>query len=158
MMDVLGNKRFQSSCAVVVLCLASAISSTSKSGSVSVQGVVVAIQRGETDGRLIEPDSFADLAEIYMVRADRWSVPRKEKYVLIEYVHHTGLIPYAEFDKTHWKFEPHQYSAEENRDCLSWMAREGLTFMPTVFGAQVKLPDPKTLSCFLMVKRPTAAR
>ena len=120
----------------VFVSLGCAKSSAQKDDFPSVQGVVVAVQKGETDTRLLEPESFADLAEIYIVRADRWSSPtHKEKYVLVEYVHHTGLIGYEEFDKAHWNFELHHYSAEENRDCLSWMAREGPSFRPTAFGA-----------------------
>jgi hypothetical protein len=71
-----------------------AMSARPKNDLVVAEGVVVAIQGGKTDTRLIEPSSFADLAEVYMVRADRWSQPRKEAYILVEYIHHTGLIPY----------------------------------------------------------------
>jgi hypothetical protein len=120
---------------------------------ISAEGVVVEIQGGKTDTRLIEPQSFADLAEVYMVRVDHWSEPRTERYILVEYIHHTGLIPYDAFDKTRWKFEIRQASPEEARDCLSWMVREG-AFHPTAFGAKAKLPDPKALTCFLMDKRP----
>ena len=77
-----------------------AMSARPKNEFVLAQGVVVAIQGGKTDTRLIEPQSFADLAEVYMVRVDRWSRPRKEKYILVEYIHHAGLIPYDAFDKT----------------------------------------------------------
>lgn len=72
----------------------------------------------------------------------------------VEYIHHADLIQYDEFDKTHWSFEIHQASPEETKDCLSWMAREG-SFHPTAFGAKVRLPDPRVLSCFLMEKRPS---
>jgi hypothetical protein len=139
------------------LWLAYAMPSAPGDESVSAEGVVVAIQGGKTDTRLIEPASFADLAEIYMVRVDRWSQPRKEKYILVEYIHHADLIRYDEFDKTRWNFEIHQASPEDTRDCLSWMAREG-SFHPTAFGAKAKLPDPKGLTCFLMKKRPSAVR
>jgi hypothetical protein len=130
-----------------------ATSSAPKNEFVSAEGAVVAIQGGKTDTRLVDPASFADLAEIYVVRVDRWSQPRKEKYILVEYIHHADLIRYDEFDKTRWNFEIHQASPEETRDCLSWMAREG-SFYPTAFGAKAKLPDPKGLTCFLMEKRP----
>ena len=132
-----------------------AMSARPKNEFVVAEGVVVAIQGGKSDTRLIEPQSFADLAEVYMVRVDRWSQPRKEKYILVEYIHHTGLIPYGAFDKTRWNFEIHQASPEETRDCLSWMAREG-PFHPTAFGAKAKLPDPQRLACFLMEKQPSA--
>src|SRR5580658_7700733 len=116
--------------------------SSAKDNALVVQGVVVAIQRSKTDSRITEPESFADMAEIYMVRADRWSAPvHKEKYILIEYVHHTGLIAYEQFDRTHWSFELHPQSPETNKECLSWMAREAkeeLTFMPTAFGSKAK--------------------
>ena len=137
----------------VFIWLVCATSAAPKNEFVSAEGVVVAIQGGKTDTRLIEPASFADLAEIYMVRVDRWSQPRKEKYILVEYIHHADLIRYDEFDKTRWNFEIHQASPEETRDCLSWMVREG-SFHPTAFGAKAKLPDPKGLTCFLMEKRP----
>ena len=149
------DSRLQVLCIAVLFSLGCATSSATKDAFLSVQGVVVALQRGETDTRLIEPESFADMAEIYMVRADRWSPPvRKEKYILIEYVHHTGLIGYEQFDKTHWNFDLHQQSPEANQECLSWMAREG-TFKPTAFGAKAKLPDANTLPCFLMTTRPS---
>jgi len=141
----------------VFLWLVCATSSAPKNEFVSAEGVVVAIQGGKTDTRLIEPASFADLAEIYLVRVDRWSQSRKEKYVLVEYIHHADLIRYDEFDKAHWNFEIHQASPEETRDCLSWMAREG-SFHHTAFGAKIKLPDPKLLTCFLMEKRPSVVR
>jgi hypothetical protein len=96
------------------------------------------------------------MAEIYMVRVHRWSQPRKEKYILVEYIHHTDLIRYDEFDKFRWNFELHHASPEEEKDCLSWMAREG-SFHPTAFGAKTKLPDPRRLTCFLMEKRPSVA-
>jgi hypothetical protein len=142
------------------LCVAT--SSAPKDDSLSVQGVVVAIQRGETDTRLIELESFADLAEIYMFRVDSWSQPsRKEHYILVEYVHHSGNIEYEQFNKIHWNFELHQQSPEANRECLSWISRgttEELAFKPTTFGATAKIPEPKTLPCFLMTQRPTVAR
>ena len=131
-----------------------ATSARPKDEFVVAEGVVVAIQGGKTDTRLAEPSSFADLAEVYMVRVNHWLQPRKETYILVEYIHHTGLIPYDAFDKTRWNFEIRQASPEETRDCLSWMAREG-PFHPTAFGAKEKLPDPKGLACFLMEKRPS---
>lgn len=97
----------------VFLWLVSATSAARKNTLVSAEGVIVAIQGGLTDTRLVEPASFADLAEIYMVRVDRWSQPRKEKYILIEYIHHTDLIRYGEFDRSRWNFEIRQGSPEE---------------------------------------------
>ena len=120
---------------------------------VSVEGVVVAIQRGKDDTRIVDPNSMGDLAEIYLVRADHWSQPHKEKYIVVEYIHRADLIGYDQFDKTLWKFEVHQASPGESKNCFSWMAR-GPSFLSTAFGAKVKLPDPKTLTCFLMTKRP----
>ena len=97
-----------------------------------------------------------------MVRADRWSPSvRKEKYIIVEYVHHAGLIEYEQFNKTHWILELHQQSPEVNQECLSWITRgatEELKFVPTAFGAKTKLPDPKTLPCFLITERPSVAR
>ena len=160
--DALLNKRLRALCLFVVFFLSCAISSAPKGDALSVQGVVVAIQTGEKDARLIEPESFADMAEIYMVRADHWSPPvRKEKYILIEYVHHTGLIGYKQFDGTHWNFELHPQSPETNHECLSWITRgatEELKFVPTAFGAKTRLPGPKMLPCFLITKRPSVAR
>jgi hypothetical protein len=127
----------------------------SKEEPISVDGAVVATQRGKTDTRLIEPASFADLAEIYMVRVD--DGPLKQKYIIVEYIHRADLISYEQFDKTLWKFDVHQASPEQSKDCLSWMAR-GPSFVPTAFGANVKLPDPKELPCFLMTKRPSVVR
>ncbi|HTQ62514.1 MAG TPA: hypothetical protein VMI32_19970 [Candidatus Solibacter sp.] len=124
----------------------------------SIEGAVVAIQRGEKDTRLIDPPSFADLAEIYMMRVDHWSQPHKEKYVLVEYVHHDDLIGYDKFDKTAWRFEFEQPSAKDNDECHSWMARSKSSFIPTAFGRREKLPDPKTLSCFLVTKQPVPIR
>ena len=162
MIHALLNKRLRALCLLAVFFLSCAISSAPKDDALSVQGVVVAIQRGEKDARLIEPESFADMAEIYMVRADHWSPPvRREKYILIEYVHRTGLIGYKQFDRTHWNFELHPQSPETNQECLSWMAREAkeeLMFKPTAFGAEAKLPDARTLSCFLVTKRPSPGR
>src|ERR1700730_6739025 len=149
------HKRLHPVFVILLVSLSCAPRSASKDDSLHVQGVVVAIQRGKTDSRIIEPESFADMAEIYMVRADHWSPPvRKEKYILIEYIHHTGLIGYKQFDRTRWNFELHP---ETNQECLSWMAREAkeeLTFMPTAFGAKAKLPDARKLSCFLVTERP----
>jgi hypothetical protein len=156
------KKRLEAAFVILVVALSCAPLSSSKDDSLLVQGVVVAIQRGKTDSRIIEPESFADMAEIYMIRADQWSPPlRKEKYILVEYVHHAGLIEYKQFDRTHWNFELHLQSPETNRECLSWMAREAkeeLTFMPTAFGAKTKLPEPRTLSCFLVTERPSPSR
>jgi len=160
-MHAVPNKRLHAVFVILVVSLSCAPLSASKDDSLLVQGVVFAIQRGKTDSRIIEPESFADMAEIYMVRADRWSPPvRKEKYILIEYVDHKGLIEYKQFDRTRWNFELNPESSETNQECLSWMAREakeGLTFMPTAFGAKAKLPDAGTLSCFLVTKRPSPA-
>ena len=149
-------------CLLVAFFLSCAASSAPKDDALTVQGVVVAVQRGEKDARLIEPESFADLAEIYMVRADRWSPSvRKEKYIIVEYVHHARLIEYEQFNKTHWILELHQQSPEVNQECFSWITRgtaEELKFVPTAFGAKTKLPDPKTLPCFLSTKQPSVAR
>ena len=52
-------------------------------------------------------------------------------------------------------------SLETNQECLSWItrgAKEELTFMPTAFGAKAKLPDARTLSCFLVTERPSPGR
>jgi hypothetical protein len=153
------SKRLHAVFVILVVALSCAPLSASKDDSLLVQGVVFAIQRGKTDSRMIEPQSLADMAEIYMVRADHRSpAVRKEKYILIEYVHHTGLIGYKQFDRTHWNFGLHPESPETNQECLSWMAREameGLTFMPTAFGAKPKLPDARTLYCFLVSERPS---
>jgi hypothetical protein len=91
-----------------------------------------------------------------MVRADHWSEPHKAKYIIIEYIHRANLIAYGEFDKTLWRFEVHQASPEEAKDCLSWMAR-GPSFLPTAFGANQELPNPRELACFLTTKRPVPA-
>ncbi|MGB2671012.1 MAG: hypothetical protein WBH24_13455 [Candidatus Acidiferrum sp.] len=139
------------------LWLALAMPLTSKEEMLSAEGVVVAIQRSEGDLRLVDPNSVGDLAEIYMMRVDRWSQPQKQKYIIVEYIHRADLISYEQFDKTLWKFDVHQASAEQSKDCLSWMAR-GPSFVPTAFGANVKLPDPKELRCFLMEKRPSIVR
>lgn len=119
----------------------------------SAHGTVIAIQRGENDTRIDDPTSFADLAEIYIVRIDHWSQPRKEKYIIVEYIHRAGLIAYQQFDKTRWRFELAQASPEETKGCLSWMAR-GRSFMPTIFGSNTSLPNPKQLPCFLMTRKP----
>jgi len=124
-----------------------------KEEPILAEGVAVAIQRGKADTRIIDPTSFADLAEIYMVRVDHWSKPRKEKYIIVEYIHRADLIGYEQFDKTRWTFEVHQGSPEETKDCLSWLARKP-SLLPTAFGAKEQLPNPKKLPCFLMTKRP----
>jgi hypothetical protein len=163
-MDTAHNKRLRAVLVFVGVFVSCATVSASKDDSLMVQGPVVAIQRGRTDTRIIEPPSFADLAEIYMVRPERWSTSgRKEKYILVEYIHQTGLglIEYKRFENTRWNFVLHPQSSETNQECLSWVARgskEELTFIPTTFGANLKLPDPGTLSCFLVTERPSAAR
>jgi len=141
----------------VLLWCAFVVPAIPKEEPILAEGVAVAIQRGKTDTRISDPTSFADLAEIYMVRVDHWSQPRKEKYIIVEYIHRADLISYEQFDKTLWKFDVHQASPEQSKDCLSWMAR-GPSFVPTAFGANVKLPDPKELPCFLMEKRPSVVR
>jgi hypothetical protein len=138
------------------LCYAFAIAAIPPQNVVRAHGAVVAIQRGKTDTRIIDPQSFADLAEIYMVRVDRWSQPHKEKYIIVEYIHRADLINYDQFDKTLWDFELHQASSEESKECLSWMTR-GPSFVPTAFGAKAELPNPKALSCFLTTKKPDPA-
>jgi hypothetical protein len=90
-----------------------------------------------------------------MVRVDQWSQPRKDKYVLVEYIHHSGLIDYEEFDTTRWSFQMHLPTPNESKDCLSWMAR-GPSFLPTAFGAKITLPDPKVLPCLVTDTRPSA--
>ena len=125
-----------------------------KEEPILAEGVAIAIQRGKTDTRISDPTSFADLAEIYMVRVDHWSQPRKEKYIVVEYIHRADLISYEQFDKTPWRFEFQQPLAKDNDDCHSWMARSKLPFIPTAFGAKGELPNPKELPCFLTTKRP----
>jgi hypothetical protein len=137
----------------VLLCYVLAASTIPKDEIIPAEGVVVAIQRAKTDTRVVDPPSFADLAEIYIVRVDHWLQPRSEKYIILEYIHHANLISYEKFDKTIWKFQIHQASPQETKDCFSWMAR-GPTFLPTAFGANAKLPDPKTLPCFIMTMNP----
>ena len=141
--------------AVLLLCVF-ALPTVPKEDLISVDGPVLAIQRDKDDTRVIDPNSMGDLAEIFMVRADRWSEPRKEKYIIVEYIHRANLISYGEFDQTLWTFEVHQASSEESKDCHSWMAR-GPSFIPTAFGAKERLPKPETLPCFLTTKRPVPA-
>jgi hypothetical protein len=124
-----------------------------KGEPISAEGPVVAIQRSKDDTRVVDPSSLGDLAEIYMVRFDRWSQPRKEKYIIIEYVHRADLISYDQFDKTLWNIELQQATSEESKECFTWMTR-GPSFVPTAFGAKAELPNPKALPCFLMTKRP----
>ncbi|MGB6899223.1 MAG: hypothetical protein WBE12_11560, partial [Candidatus Acidiferrum sp.] len=76
------------------LWLALAMPLTSKEEMLSAEGVVVAIQRSEGDLRLVDPNSVGDLAEIYMMRVDRWSQPQKQKYIIVEYIHRADLISY----------------------------------------------------------------
>jgi hypothetical protein len=108
-----------------------------------------------TAKRYRAPNSSAE-AVLYVLRVacryrDNWT---SRVLILVEYIHHTGFMPYDAFDKTRWNFKRRQASPEETRDCLSWMASEG-PFHPTAFGAKEKLPDPKGLACFLMEKRPS---
>lgn len=122
---------------------------------ISAEAVVVAIQKGEEDTRLIEPPSeLADLDEIYLVRVDHWSRPRKEKYIIVEYVHQRDNIDYSDFDKMLWQFHFEEPTPKANADCHSWMARSKFGFLPTAFGAKDALPNPKELPCFVTTKRP----
>jgi len=137
----------------LVFWLVFSAAATSEEKNISITGAVVALQRSKTESGTMELPSFADLAEIYMVRVDHWSQPRKEKYIIVEYIHHTGFISHEQFDKTLWRFDVHQASPEQSKDCFSWMAR-GPSFLPTAFGAKGELPNPKELPCFLTTKRP----
>jgi hypothetical protein len=120
----------------------------------SVEGPVVAIQRGEKDTRIVDPPEFADLHEIYLVRVDRWSQPHNEKYIVVEYIHQGENIAYNQFDKVNWKFALDPTSSKENDGCHSWIARSKFSFIPTAFGAKAALPNPKELPCFLVTKPP----
>jgi hypothetical protein len=114
------NKRLPTVFVILVVALTCAPLSPSKDDSLLVQGVVLAIQRGKTDLRILDAEPLADMAEIYMIRVDHWSPPvRKEKYILLEYVHHTGFIGCKRFNRTHSNFELHPESPETNQEGLS---------------------------------------
>jgi hypothetical protein len=118
-------------------------------------GRVVAIQKAKDEVRMLD-NTDADLVEVWMVSVDHWSRPEKPGIILVEYTHHDSIIKDSELDKTTWKFEIRQAPPEKSGTCLSWWAAER-SFVPTAFGRRGKLPDPKTLTCFLMTKRPVVA-
>ncbi len=148
------NSRYSALTLLVLYVFAA--SAVPRDEPISLEGPVIAIQRGKDDTRIMDPNSMGDLAEIYMVRADHWSQPRKEKYIIVEYIHRADLISYDQFDKTRWKFELEQPSPKANKDCHTWMARSKFSFVPTTFGAKSELPNPEALPCFLTRKRPVA--
>lgn len=116
------------------------------------EGKVVAIQKAKDEVRMLD-NTDADLVEVWMVRLEHWPRPQKPGIVLVEYTHHDSIIKDSELDRTTWTFEVRQAPPEKSGTCLSWWAAER-SFVPTAFGRRGKLPDPKSLSCFLMTKRP----
>jgi hypothetical protein len=118
-------------------------------------GKVVAIQKAKDEIRMLD-NTDADLVEVWMVRVDHWPRPQKPGIILVEYTHHDSIIKDSELDKTIWKFEIRQAPPDKSGTCLSWWAAER-AFVRTAFGRHEKLPDPKTLTCFLMTKRPVVA-
>jgi hypothetical protein len=119
------------------------------------EGKVVAIQKAKDEVRMLD-NTDADLVEVWMIRVDRWPQHQKPGIVLVEYTHHDSIIKDSELDRTTWTFAIRQAPPEKSGTCLSWWAAER-SFVPTAFGRRGKLPDPKTLTCFLMTKRPVVA-
>lgn len=117
-------------------------------------GKVVAIQKAKDEIRMLD-NTDADLVEVWMIRVDHWPRTQKPGIILVEYTHHDSIIKDSELDRTTWKFEIRQAPPEKSGTCLSWWAADR-SFVPTAFGRRGKLPDPNTLACFLMTKRPVA--
>jgi hypothetical protein len=133
-----------------------ALATTALSGDESflAQGKVVAIQKAKDEVRMLD-NTDADLVEVWMVRLEHWPRPQKPGIVLVEYTHHDSIIKDSDLDRTTWTFEFRQAPPEKSGTCLSWWAAER-SFVRTAFGRREKLPDAKTLPCFLMTKRPVS--
>jgi len=125
--------------------------------TLSLHGVVVAILKAKEGVRVIDPNSMGDLAEVYMVRVDSAPSGNEQKYILVEYNHRDGLIPYSQFDTFHWSLDVRQATLSQGNPCLDWL-RPGLSFASTRMGRRSKLPDPRTLICYLTTKRPVPFR
>lgn len=136
----------------LVSWLAFTTTAVSSDESVLAEGKVVAIQKAKDEVRMLD-NTDADLVEVWMVMVEHWPGPQKPGIVLVEYTHHDSIIKDSELDKTTWRFEIREAPPEKSGTCLSWWAAER-SFVPTAFGRRGKLPDAKTLSCFLMTKRP----
>jgi len=136
--------------------LAFAMPSVPKDEVLSAKGVVVATQKAKDEIRM-QDNTDADLVEVWMVKVGHWQQSQKPGIVLVEYTHHDSVIKDSELDGTTWTFEIRQAPPEKSGTCLSWWAAKR-SFVPTAFGRREKLPDPKTLSCFLMTKRPVPVR
>lgn len=139
---------------MLVFSLAFATPVSSNEGSFLAQGTVVAVQKAKDEIRMMD-NTDADMVEVWMVKLDHWPLTQKPGIVLVEYTHHDSIIKDSELDRVTWKFEIRQSPPEKSATCLSWWAAER-SFVPTAFGRRGKLPDPKTLTCFLMTKRPVA--
>lgn len=116
------------------------------------EGKVLGIQKGKDEIRILARTD-ADLVEVWMLEIERWSSPEKPRVILVQYTHHDNLITQDKLDTTVWKFEFSQAPPDQSGACTIWSAAER-PFAETTFGAHRKLPDPKTLTCFLMTRRP----
>jgi hypothetical protein len=123
------------------------------SPTLSLRGAVVAILKANEGVRVVDPTSAGDLAEVYMVRVDSAPSGNERKYILVEYNHRDGLIPYSQFDTFHWSLDVRQATLSQGNPCLDWL-RPGLSFAPTRMANHSKLPDPRTLVCYVTTKRP----
>jgi hypothetical protein len=157
--DTLRSVRISLMITALVLALPLRIRTQARSESFSAEGVVVAIQQEEGAERpdtYLEPYSLGEFAEVWMVQVNRWPHPAKPKYVLIEYTHTDHFEPFIktkELDDTVWRFEIRRVPLDRSRNCTVW----GERFVSTAFGKRQKLPPPRTLQCFEMERRPTAA-
>ena len=140
---------------VFICSLAFGAPASSSEDSFLAQGKVVAVQKAKDEIRMTD-NTDADMVEVWMVRLDHWPRSRKPGIILVEYTHHDSIVKDSELDRTIWTFEIRQAPPEKSGTCLSWWAAER-SFVPTAFGRWAKLPDPKSLSCFLMTKRPVPA-
>lgn len=119
------------------------------------EGVVIARLTSQHSLRNLDLESDGDSVEIWMVQLQNWIRPRKQDFILIEYVYRGEPIPLERFNVTIWRFVIREVPVARKNQCLSWV-RPGKYFLPTAFWGKRKLPDASALPCFQMEKRPVA--
>jgi hypothetical protein len=145
---------------IVVLCLLSFLTfanpQLASKKAVVAEGVVVATPVSTDGFKATEgPGSLGDAVTLYLVRVDRWlpAGAQRPHFIVIEYLERGSQGHDGHFLHGVWRFSIQGPSAEETRDCASWIDHHP-SFAETAVGTKLKVPDPKTIPCFVMKKPP----
>lgn len=136
----------------VCFILAAQGSRAETANPVAVEGVVIAVERGEGTVSVREPQSIGDKSVRWIVREEKGA--SRTRLILVEYVHSDDGVTDG-LDTGFWRFVLRSTARERSGACAGW---RGHRFVKTGQASKGPLPDVNKLQCYVMNERPVLLR